>query len=40
MWIYEEDLELEEKEIEQLRKEWISDWEEYVGQHDDIDNWE
>ena len=32
MWIFEEDLELAEKEIEQLREEWIADWEEYVNE--------
>lgn len=40
MWIFEEDLGLAEQEIEQLREEWITDWEEYVTQHDEVDNWE
>ena len=40
MWIFEEDLELAEQEIEQLREEWVSEWEEYSTQHDEIDNWE
>ena len=40
MWIFEEDLELAEKEIEQLREEWAAEWEEYVTQHDEVDNWE
>ena len=40
MWIFEEDLELAEQEVEQLREEWIAQWEEYFTQHDEVDNWE
>lgn len=40
MWIFEEDLELEEKEIEAIRKEWMEEWHEYATQHTDIDDWE
>lgn len=32
MWIYEEDLELTEREIEESREDWISDWEEYIDE--------
>ena len=31
-WIFEEDLELTEREIEALRSEWIADWEVYVNE--------
>ena len=30
MWIFEEDLELTEREIEARRAEWIADWEVYT----------
>ena len=30
MWIFEEDLELTEREIESLRSEWIADWDLYI----------
>ena len=31
-WIFEEDLELTEREIEARREEWIADWEVYTSE--------
>ena len=31
-WIFEEDLELTEREIEERREEWIADWDVYVNE--------
>ena len=35
MFIFEEDLELAEKEIEARFQDWLEEWEEYVGGEDD-----
>ena len=31
-WIFEEDLDLTEREIESRREEWIADWEMYLDE--------
>lgn len=37
---FEEDLDAAELEVESYREEWIEDWDEYVNEYDDVDNWE
>lgn len=37
---FEEDLEAAEREAEDRRQVWIEDWDEYVNEYDDVDNWE
>ncbi len=35
MFIFEEDLELAEEEIESRFQDWLEDWEQYIGEEDD-----
>ena len=35
MFIFEEDLDLAEEEIEARFQDWLEDWEQYIGEEDD-----